>query len=153
MIAVNSAITSTEIEIKSEAEILWVKIQCKAHRDIYIASCYRPNVSDKTVSAHLRKSLMTKRPRAFVIGGDFNLPGWDWSDLSLKPGTQYAAQHTEFRDVLDDFGLTQCVIEPTRKKNTLDLIATNLTEQVNRDRKSTRLNSSHVKRSRMPSSA
>ena len=39
-----------------------------------------------------------------------------------------------FRGTLDDFGLTQCdcVIEPTRKKNTLDLIATNPTEQVNR---------------------
>ena len=135
MIAVNSAITSTEVEIKSEAEILWVKLQCKGHRDIYIASCYRPNVSDKTFNTHLRKSLdqlMSKRPRAFIIGGDFNLPGWDWSSLSLKPGTQYTAQHTDFRDLLDDFGLTQCVIEPTRQKNILDLIATNLTDQVNR---------------------
>ena len=34
-----------------------------------------------------------------------------------------------FRGTLDDFGLTQCVIEPTRKKNTLDLIAINPTEQ------------------------
>ena len=56
MIAVNLAITSTEVEIKSEAEILWVKLQCKGHRDIYIASCYRPNVSDKTFNTHLRKS-------------------------------------------------------------------------------------------------
>ena len=42
MIAVNSAITSTEITTRSEAEILWVKIQCVSHRDIYIAACYRP---------------------------------------------------------------------------------------------------------------
>ena len=66
-----------------------------------------------------------------MIEGDFNLPGWDWPCLSLKPGTQYGAQHTKFCDILHDFGLTQCVIDPTRKNNTLDLIATNLTEQVN----------------------
>ena len=51
MIAVNSAITSTEVEIKSEAEILWVKIQCVGHRDIYVAACYRPNIADKTSTA------------------------------------------------------------------------------------------------------
>ena len=28
LIAVNSAITCTEVEIKSKAEILWVKFQC-----------------------------------------------------------------------------------------------------------------------------
>ena len=50
----------------------------------------------------------------------------------MKPGTQYASNHTEFRDLLDDFGLTQCVIDPTRGPNTLDLIATNLPEQISR---------------------
>ena len=121
MIAVNLAITSTEVEIKSEAEILWVKLQCKGHRDIYIALCYRPNVSDKTFNTHLRKSfnqLMSTRPRVFIIGDDFNLPGWDWSRLLLKPSTQYTAQHTDFRDLLDDFGLTQCVKQDKRDKRT-----------------------------------
>ena len=135
LIAVNSAITSTEIEIKSEAEILWVKIQCVGHRDIYVASCYRPNVADKSFTSHLRKSLdelSSKRPKSFIIGGDFNLPGWNWSDLTLKPGSTYATQHTEFRDLLDDYGLTQCVLEPTRRSNILDLISTNLPDQVNR---------------------
>ena len=121
LIAVNSAITSTEVEIKSNAEILWVKIQCIGHRDIYVASCYRPNVADKTFTSHLRKSLddlSSKRPKLLIIGGDFNLPGWNWSNLTLKPGTTYATQHTGFRDLLDDFGLTHCVLEPTRRTNT-----------------------------------
>ena len=104
MIAINSSITSTEVDLKSDK----VKIKCKGHRDIHIPSCYRPNISDKSFSTHLKISLdqlMAKRQRAFVLEINFNLPGWDWSDLSLKPGTQYAAQHTKFCDILDDFGL------------------------------------------------
>ena len=135
MIAVNSSITSTEVTIKSESEILWVKIQCVGHRDIYLAACYRPNVSDKTFTTHLQKSLNqinTKRPKSFIIGGDFNFPGFDWTDITIKPGTQYTALHSEFRDFLDDYGLTQSVLEPTRLTNTLDLVATNLPEQINR---------------------
>ena len=109
--------------------------QNSVHRDIYVASCYRPNVADKTFTSHLRKSLdnlSSKRPESIIIGGDFNLPGWNWSDLTLKPGTTYATQHTEFRDLLENFGLTQCVLEPTRRSNTLDLIATNLPDRINR---------------------
>ena len=69
LIAINSAITSTEVEIISNAEILWVKIQCIGHRDIYVASCYRPNVADKTLTSHLRKSLddlSSKRPKSLI---------------------------------------------------------------------------------------
>ena len=60
------------------------------------------------------------------------MPGWSWSDLTLKPGTTYATQHTEFCNLLDYFGLTQCVLEPIRRSNTLDLMSTNLPDQVNR---------------------
>ena len=98
-----------------------VKIQCIGHRDIYVAFCYRPNVAHKTFTSHLRKSV-----------DDFNLPGWSWFDLALKPRTTYVTQHTEFCDFLDDFGLTQCVLEPTTRSNTLDPISTNLPDQVNR---------------------
>ena len=34
--AVNSAITSSEVGVHSDAEILWVKIRCVGHRDIPI---------------------------------------------------------------------------------------------------------------------
>ena len=57
LIAVNSAITSTEVNIQCDAEILWVRIQCVGHKDIYIAACYRPNESEKNFSTHLKKSL------------------------------------------------------------------------------------------------
>ena len=44
LIAVNLAITSMEVKIKTDAEILWVKIHCQGHRDIFVAACYRSRV-------------------------------------------------------------------------------------------------------------
>ena len=46
--------------------------------------------------------------------------------------TQYTALHSEFKDFLDDYGFTQSVLEPTRLSNNLDLVATNLPEQIHR---------------------
>ena len=91
--------------------------QCIGHRDIYVAFCYRPNVAKKTFTSHLRKSV-----------DDFNLPGRSWFDLTLKPRTTYVPQHAKFCDLLDDFGLTQCVLEPTTRSNTL---SPNLPDRVN----------------------
>ena len=136
MIAINSTINSCEIKTRTNAEILWVKIQCRGHRDIFVAACYRPNVNDKTFTQELRSSLaqlQSKRKRTcgFIIGGDFNFPGWDWQTSSLKPCAQMAL-HTEFQDLLDDIGLTQHICEPTRRENILDLVATNMPDQINR---------------------
>ena len=101
-----------------------------------MAACYRPNVNDKTFTQELRSSLaqlQSKRKRTcgFIIGGDFNFPGWDWQTSSLKPCAQMAL-HTEFKDLLDDIGLTQHICEPTRRENILDLVATNMPDQINR---------------------
>jgi hypothetical protein len=81
LVAINSSITSTSVSIKTKAEILLVKVNCLRHRDIYIAACYRPNIADKTFTENLRESLTRlskkKRPNAYTIAGDFNLPGFD----------------------------------------------------------------------------
>ena len=94
LIAVNSMITSTEVSVVCPAEIIWVKIHCPGHRAIYIAACYRPSVSDKTFNNNLRDTLNKlnekRHPSAFVVGGDFNYPGWDWAENCLKPNTQYS---------------------------------------------------------------
>ena len=136
LIAVNLAISSMDVNIQTDAEISWVKIHCRGHRDIFVAACYRPHVSDKWFTKSLRQSMekisKRKRPCAFVIGGDFNLPGWDWPNNSLKPQTQYVSLHHEFMDLLNDYGLSQHVNVPTRESNILDLVMTNLPEQINR---------------------
>ena len=82
MIAVNTEITSSRVKVNAitDAEILWIKVHCQGHKDILIAACYRPDVSDKVTSVELRESLTelsTNRKRAFgiIVGGDFNYPG------------------------------------------------------------------------------
>ena len=82
LISINSTIDSCEIKTKTDSEIVWAKIYCTGHCDIYVAACYRPNVNDKSFTANWRASLneiQAERQRAFelTIGGDFNLAGWD----------------------------------------------------------------------------
>ena len=69
---------------------------------------------------------------ALLIGGDFNLPGWDWKTKTLKTGSPHTKQHYFFGNTLDDTGLVQLIDQPTRKENTLDLVVTNLPNQVPR---------------------
>ena len=139
LIAINSTISSVPISLKSgnNSELLWVKIHLVSHADILVGACYRNDVSNKTAIPDLKSSLeeilnSRQRPYGVVLGGDFNLPGWDWGNNTLKPNTTYVNLHTEFRDFIDDFGLTQHVTEPTRDRNTLDLLCTNMPEQTSR---------------------
>ncbi len=67
-----------------------------------------------------------------IIAGDFNFPGWNWKDRILKPGCRYVHLHHKFGEILDDRSLVQLVEEPTRGKNTLDLVCTSAPSKVNR---------------------
>ena len=60
-----------------------------------------------------------------LVGGDFNLPGWDWSNKVLKENAQYVDIYTRFAEIFDENYLVQIVNEPTRMDNTLDLVLTN----------------------------
>ena len=59
------------------------------------------------------------------IGGDFNLPDWDWGNNRLKANPKEPGKHTDFIELLHDHGLTQLVNKPTRLNNILDLMITN----------------------------
>ncbi len=64
---------------------------------------------------------------AFLLtGGDFDLPGLDWESRTLKPNTKHPRNHYRLADILDDKGIVQVIEEPTRNKNTLDLLITNI---------------------------
>ncbi|XP_074658625.1 uncharacterized protein LOC141911535 [Tubulanus polymorphus] len=73
----------------------------------------------------LQKATTSTNNAVLLIGGDFNLPGWDWKQRKIKPATKNIQNHTDFLDTLDDNGLTQLVEEQTRGENTLDLLITN----------------------------
>jgi hypothetical protein len=134
-IAVNSDIISSELkEIEPEAEEIWVKVNIVGSRDLYLCSHYRPNITYKTSIPNFSKSLhkIGNHNAHVFIGGDFNLPDWDWESNKLKPKAKESTQHTAFIELLHDFGLTQLVLKPTRINNTLDLMITNNQSRVNR---------------------
>ena len=123
----NNLISSEVTELEPKAEEIWVKISVAGSKDLYACSHYRPNVTDKTSIPHLRDSLQRlSNPSSHIfIGGDFNLPDWDWEQNRLKPKAKEPTKHTDFIDLLHDHGLTQLVQKPTRLDNTLDLMITN----------------------------
>ena len=96
------------------------KIQRKGNKHLYICSYYNPKTSDSESMTEFETSVQRAAANnpCLLIGGDFNLPGWNWTNKTLHSGTQHAQQHYYFSDILDDHGLTQLVQEPTRNKNT-----------------------------------
>ncbi|KAI8510664.1 hypothetical protein Bbelb_115800 [Branchiostoma belcheri] len=117
------------------AESLWVKITIQGCKTLYVGACYRPSENDDITTNLLDQSLRkisSSDKNIILLGGDFNLPGWNWVDKTLKPRTRHVAKHRQFADSMHDNGLTQIVEGPTRGENTLDLILTNRPTQINR---------------------
>ena len=116
--------------------LIWVGLSTKENKHLYIGACYRPDKKDEATlnacDSYLQK-LTRSEKNAILLGGDFNLDGWDWVNNVVKPRTRYVANHHLFRDMLKNHGLTQIVNEPTRKGNILDLLITNYRlNQINR---------------------
>ena len=100
---------------------------------MYIGSYYRRHVSDGESLEQLETSLhraSSIRNASVIIGGDFNLPRWDWRSTTLKPNATYPSLHQQFLDIINNNGLAQIVEDSTRLDNTLDLILTNSPSKV-----------------------
>ena len=67
-----------------------------------------------------------------IIGGDFNLPDIDWDDTSVRSSPQYGNEVNQLLiDFCNEFSLKQLVSEPTRGRNTLDLMFVSFPDLVN----------------------
>jgi hypothetical protein len=129
VIAVKDTYIATAVpELHTDCKIIWCKLELIGHKAVYLSCYYNPKANNEASIQEFGTS-MERAPRivnTFIIGaGDFNLPGWNWKENSLKPNTQYPGIHHLFTDILDDHGLCQIVEEPTRGSNILDLIVTN----------------------------
>ncbi|CAG2247966.1 unnamed protein product [Mytilus edulis] len=136
--AIKSDFISDEVEDltpDAKSEMVWAKIEIKGSRSLYISSFYNPKTSDeqsiKWFDTSVKRATQIKNA-AILIGGDFNLPGWDWKNKILKPKSTHQNIHYDFGNTLDDTGLVQLIEYPTRKDNILDLMITNLPNQVPR---------------------
>jgi len=90
--------------------------------------CYRP--PDYNVDAWKYFSSMLSclervcnTNNIIAVFGDFNLPYLSWD--TLLPTGHYVKFHQAFLDFTTQHGLVQCVTEPTRVNNILDLILVN----------------------------
>ncbi|KAK6188800.1 hypothetical protein SNE40_004902 [Patella caerulea] len=136
LIAIEDDYISNEVpELQTDCEIIWTRINFVGRKDLYVCSYYTPKTSDEHSLSQLEESLhrASNIQNSFlIVGGDFNLPGWDWKRKILKPNTQHPNLHYKLTDILDDHGLVQLVEEPTRNNNILDLMLTNLPSKVQR---------------------
>ena len=123
-----------EPELETDCEIVWCKLSLPESKSMHLAAYYMPHTNDEGSMDQLEASLerIGNRGENILLAGDFNLPGWDWQNKQLKPACKYPYIHHRFGELLDDHNLTQIVDEPTRGKNTLDLVATNSPAKINR---------------------
>ncbi|CAC5408336.1 unnamed protein product [Mytilus coruscus] len=135
LIAIKKELTSSEVyklAPPDKTEMVWAKVDIVGSKTLYFSSFYNQKTSDETSLKNfdlmIRKATQIKNS-TLIKGGDFNLPGWDLNNRSLKPNTNYPHLHNFFGNSLDDTCLTKIVDVPTRKDNILDLIITNLPNQ------------------------
>ena len=69
----------------------------------------------------------TRLPPKLIIVRDFNLPIYDWNIPSY---TSLEQNHVLFLNFLNDYGLVQLNLQPTRESNILDLLITNTPDRI-----------------------
>ena len=136
IIGVKSDLQCTVIsELNTDCELLWVKVLTKTHKPLYVGAFYRPDKTDITSLQKLEQSLRKaaeKKNAHILLAGDFNLPSWDWENMCFKPNPTFKESHQEFVDLIEDLGMQQMVLEPTRLSNILDLVITNTPDLIPR---------------------
>ena len=127
----NDIIISELLDLSSEAEMLWARLQILNSKPMYLCSFYRPPNNDAAAIAALNTFLSdifhkdsSKSPQ-ILLAGDFNLPSISWTDGigQINPNPTYGTNVNQLLlESINEFGLDQMVTEPTRGENTLDLI-------------------------------
>jgi len=127
LVAVRKELMATrQLELETDCENVWIKLDIANSRDVFICAYYRPNVNDVNSNQALASSL-ERLPRncTSFITGDFNYPGFSWPDSNISATAPYKGLHSEFLATIHDHGLEQMVCDPTRDGNILDLLLTN----------------------------
>ena len=126
MIAVSKDILSSPVpELVTSCEMTWCKLHFPGIKNVYICAYYRPHVSDQHSLNELNNSLAKLKEynnNSIVwLAGDFNAPDINWESACIETGSNYPTIQTNLIDIIQDHGLSQVVMEPTRCSNILDL--------------------------------
>jgi hypothetical protein len=94
-IAISKKYVSAEVpELKTNCELVWAQLNISGSRSVCIGSFYRPPKTECEYLEELNTSLAraANKPNTQIwLGGDFNVPGMDWTSLSVKPGSPQPA--------------------------------------------------------------
>ncbi|XP_043217970.1 uncharacterized protein LOC122379656 [Amphibalanus amphitrite] len=89
---------------------------------------YRPPDDDAAVTSIVNVlETVCSAGRSVIMLGDYNLPEIVWHGPDRPPQLlRRSARATTFLDAVDQHGLRQHVLQPTRENSTLDLVLTNI---------------------------
>ena len=65
------------------------------------------------------------KDKPIILAGDFNLPHIDWENNTVKTGSNPVNHHQELIEIIEDSGMEQLQLKPSRENNILDLFLTN----------------------------
>ena len=86
-VLVEESIPSSQIPSGTLCKLVWVQLHTSDHQSIILGSFYRPPNSPPSVPDDLPDSvqqIQRQFPNAIILlGGDFNIPGIDWTLCSL----------------------------------------------------------------------
>lgn len=128
-IAVHDSFETWEVEnSNSNCEIVWIEMQTKT-KNIVLGCFYRPPSADianmEELDISLKNVIGKSKEKITILGGDFNLPHINWTNLSVNPGSIQTNQHHQLLEIAEDAGLQQMQLHATRQSNNLDLYFTN----------------------------
>ena len=140
LLAVKANLISNQIAVKSQAEAVIVSIKTtKPSEPLIVISLYRtPSIKSAERLTQMKDIIdsidSVKTEGVIWIGGDLNLKDIDWTNFKAKTGKrQYPEEvYNLFLDKLNDMGLSQMNLTPTRENNILDLFLTNRPSLVSR---------------------
>ena len=105
--------------METDCEILRCSVQLAGCKTIYLGAYYRPHEDDEQSLLELERSLsLIKDHHHALLGGGFNLPGWDWKNHLVKK-CNYPGLHYQFGDILDDKSLVQLDVAITNQPITV----------------------------------
>jgi hypothetical protein len=100
----------SNIHVDEISETIRAKIEIVGGNALYASSFYNAKTSNEQHLEWFDQSVRQTckvNNAAILIGGDFNLPGWDWENKILKPNTKHQKNHYNLTTTLEDTGLCQ----------------------------------------------
>ncbi|CAG2208939.1 unnamed protein product [Mytilus edulis] len=128
-IAVHDKFTTSAVEnSENDCELQWAEIQTKT-KSVIIGSYYRPPNASIDALHNLKTSVLNvsenSKDKPIILAGDFNLPHIDWNNNTVKSGKPQVKHHQELLEFIEEFGMEQLQLKPSRENNILDLFLTN----------------------------